>query len=359
MLDVVHLLEKLISFTSLSKQEDEVSDWLTSYLQSFSALNIQQINKNILIKWGNTDSKEKLLLNTHLDVVPPSPNHAYEPFEPFQKDGKIYGRGSTDAKGSLSSMVGALTELLNENYTPKNEIIFAFTICEEAQGAHNGVVHLRENGYFNEITSAIVGEPTLLHPCIAQKGILILELNLRGKSGHAARIPKKDNLIYAIPPFLKQLESISFNTENEWIGKTKITPTRINAGTANNMAAEKVSLIVDCRTIPDVSNQEILDAIKKVVTNVEIKIISDRFQSVSTSTKSRIAQIAQKVSNEPFFGSPTSSDWAFLKGIPTVKIGPGDSNQSHTSDEFIEIDQLKKGVELYKNVIVEFDKYDG
>jgi acetylornithine deacetylase len=352
-LSVTELLKKLISFESLSTKEKEIADWVESYSKSIPNVKVTRIQDNILIRVKGKQESE-LLFNTHLDVVPASPNHNYPAFEPFERDGKIYGRGSTDAKGSLACMLTALTEFRNSKNEPNHTLLFAFTACEESYGDFNGVSELKKLGYFENVFAGIVGEPTSLAPCIAQKGILLIDIVLRGTSGHAARIPVSENLLYALPECLERLKQVDMGKINPWIGPVKITPTRIIGGTANNMAPEEIRITIDIRTIPEVSSQEIISAIQHALPEAEIVVRSDRFKAVSTNADHRIAILSQEISGKPAFGSPTCSDWAFLGEIPIVKMGPGHSEQSHTANESIEIEQLEKGKELYLKLMQQF-----
>jgi acetylornithine deacetylase len=153
---------------------------------------------------------------------------------------------------------------------------------------------------------------------------------------------------------LDRLKQVNYPNINEWIGPVKITPTRITGGTANNMAPEEIRITVDIRTIPESTTESIVELIQRAVPECEVVIRSSRFRSVATSSDTSIAQLCRKLSGNDFFGSPTCSDWAFLEEWDIIKIGPGNSEQSHTADESIEIDQLEKGVAFYKRLMMEF-----
>lgn len=354
LLDAKELLKTLISFQSLSTQEKEIADFLFEYCKQLSNVHIERIGNNILLRYKGLTDKE-LLFNTHLDVVPASPNHAYPAFNAFEEQDRIYGRGSTDAKGSLAAMLTALTELTLEKKKPKFSLLIAFTVCEESYGDFNGAVALKQKGYFDHCVAGIVGEPTSLAPCIAQKGILLLDLVLKGKSGHAARIKPEDNLLYTLPSVLNRLKDVHYPIENNWVGPVKITPTKISGGTANNMAPEEIRITLDIRTIPESTTDAICTLIQNKIPEATIQIRSDRFKSVSTDSNSSIAQCCRIESQKEYFGSPTCSDWAFLEHLKMIKIGPGHSEQSHTANEYIEIGQLLKGVELYKSIMLKFE----
>ncbi|MEX0684554.1 MAG: M20/M25/M40 family metallo-hydrolase [Balneolales bacterium] len=339
------ILKKLVSFDSLSSQEKKLVDWLEGAVRETNALEIERHGDNLIFHLGS--GKPWLLLNSHSDVVPPSPNHYGEPFAPVEKDGKIYGRGTTDAKGCGTGMLKALLELSQEGFLPNGRVSFALTVCEETCGAGNGMDYLR--GIIEKPDAAIIGEPTTLAPCIAQKGLYILKVITTGVSGHAARVEGK-NALYEMSTVLEKLKTIFFDTENPFIGKTKITPTVINGGTVKNAYPERCELMVDIRTVPEVSTDMILEKLTSEL-NAEIEVMSNRLVSTQTDASEKIAQAALKASGQEFFGSPTASDWVFLKDVPAVKIGPGHSQVSHTRDECIEIDQLQRGVQVYKDII--------
>lgn len=345
------LLKALVRFPSLSTQEQDLVDWLEKEVRATELLDVQRYGNNLVFSIGS--GQPWLLLNSHSDVVPPSDDHHGEPFDPVEKDGKIWGRGTTDAKGCGTAMLRSLLELAQSGWKPaKGCVSFALTICEETSGEFNGMAYLRslmDEGRLSLPDAAIIGEPTSLAPCVAQKGLLVLRLISRGESGHAARIYGQ-NSIYDMSRMLQELQKITFETENAFIGKVKITPTKINAGTVNNVMPERTEVILDVRTIPEIPNEVIIDTIKSRL-NCEIELISKRFVSTQTDPETHLAQCCKAASGQDFFGSPTASDWVFLADVPTIKIGPGHSEVSHKSDEHIPIDQLNQGVELYKAII--------
>ncbi|MDI6402726.1 M20/M25/M40 family metallo-hydrolase, partial [Balneolaceae bacterium ANBcel3] len=192
----------------------------------------------------------------------------------------------------------------------------------------------------------------LLKPCTAQKGLLILKLETAGEAGHAARV-SGPNAIYEMAKCLEKLKQIHFEEENPFIGKTRITPTTIEGGTARNAHPDSCTVYLDIRTIPEVPNDTIIERLSKEL-NLTVTVHSDRFVSTSTDPDHPIAVIAREVSGESLFGSPTASDWVFLSDVPTIKIGPGDSSDSHTANESVDIEQLNKAVLLYSALIQKY-----
>lgn len=264
----------------------------------------------------------------------------------------MYGRGTTDAKGCGATMLTSLLQLASEGFKPNGRVSLALTVCEETGGKGNGMAALRQ--IIDKPDAALIGEPTSLEPCLAQKGLLIVRLVTKGETGHAARVTGQ-NAIYEMAEALDDLKKCRFEKQNSFLGGVKITPTQISGGTAHNVAPSRTEMVIDVRTIPDISNKEILAEISDKV-SADVEVISDRYVATGTDPENRIAKAARSASGKPFFGSPTSSDWVFLADVPAIKLGPGHSELSHTKEENIEIDQLVKGVEIYKNLIKEFFK---
>ena len=347
-LEPVDLLMEMVRFPSLSREEGPIVEWLEQYVRGTGLLDVERYGDNLVFSYGA--GRPWLLLNSHTDVVPPSSDHHGEPFNPVIKDGRIWGRGTTDAKGCGSTMLTAVLQIAAEKIPIEGRVSVALTICEETYGDYNGMSHLR--GHIAKPDAALVGEPTSLAPCVAQKGLLMIEMITHGESGHAARVYGR-NAIVEMAEVIKNISKLKFETENPFIGPVKITPTILKGGSVGNMNPEKSSLMLDIRTIPEVPQSEIVAALETCGAD-EVKVYSDRLKSVETSPDEAIAQAALKASGQDFFGSPTASDWVFLADVPTVKIGPGHSQQSHTRDESIEIEQLLGGVDVYKKTILNY-----
>lgn len=342
---VTEVLMDLIRFPSISTREKELVDWLVEQVAATGLLEAERYEDNIIFHLGS--GRPWLFLNSHSDVVPPAVRHVGNPFEPVLKDGRIYGRGSTDAKGSVSCMLMAMLQLASSGYRPPGRVSLAITVCEESAGENNGMFRLRQT--IDRPDAALIGEPTMLHPCAAQKGLLILKLETEGEAGHAARVTGP-NAIYGMAAALEKLRIIHFEEENPFIGSTRITPTTIQGGTARNAHPDSCEVYVDIRTIPEVPNEVIIERFRKEL-GVGISVFSDRFVSTSTDRNHAISIVTQEVTGNPLFGSPTTSDWVFLADVPAIKIGPGNSSDSHTANESIAVSQLEQGVVVYGQII--------
>lgn len=344
--DVVSLHKDLVRFPSLSRQEGPIADFVESYVRR-AGVRVGRHDDNVFFWLGEGD--DRLLFNTHLDVVPPSADHPYDPFDPVEVDGKIWGRGTVDAKASGAAMTTALLELAAEGWTPRGgQLIVALTTCEETGGSYNGLEQLRP--HLPELHAAVVGEPTELQPCVAQKGLLILLAHAHGRTAHAARAHLGDNAILRAARDINRLEHHRFDRDDPFLGSPTLTVTTIEGGTARNVVPDRCTFALDIRTTPAYTHDEIIASLSELLES-EVTVHSKRIVPVATAVEERIVQACLRAAPEGVpFGSPTASDWIFLKDLPAVKLGPGPSQRSHTADEHIEIDELRRAVEVYKRI---------
>jgi len=348
--NVIELLSRLVAFPSLSHQEREIADFVEEMIRE-AALPVTRIDDNVVCHLG--DGPRRLLLNSHLDVVPASADHPYPPFEPTIADGRLFGRGSVDAKASVAAMVAALLELAAGGYNPAGGSVWvALTACEETGGGYNGLQATRP--HLLPMEAAIVGEPTDLRPCVAQKGLLILEAEARGRTAHAGRPHLGDNAIERAAGDIRCLAGHTFERSDPYLGAPTATVTLIEAGTARNVIPDRCRFTIDVRSVPAYTHQELADEIASLLES-DVSICSDRLIPTSTPVDAAIVRACQVAlpDAEPF-GSPTTSDWVFLNDLPVVKLGPGSSSLSHTAAESISIDELNRAVAAYRDIITAY-----
>ncbi len=347
MSDAVALLKDLIRFPSLSLEEGPIADFVEARLRA-AGVRVGRHANNVYAWLG--EGPDTLLLNSHLDVVPPSEGHPYDPFTPTEVDGRLYGRGAVDAKASGAAMMTALLDLAREGWLPRNgRLLLALTACEEGGGGYNGLQDLRP--HLPPLSAALVGEPTGLRPCVAQKGLLILKLHARGRSAHAARAHLGDNAIVRAARDVLALQRLTFDRADPFLGPPTVNVTMIEGGTKNNVIPDRCTLTLDIRSTPTYTHEELTEYIARHVES-DVEVYSKRLIPVATPLDARIVQACRTAlpEAEPF-GSPTASDWIFLADVPTVKIGPGESPLSHTADEHIAVAEVEQAVAVYKRII--------
>jgi len=344
--DVVPLLKSMIRFPSLSGEEGEIADFVETHVDR-PGVQVDRYEDNVVFSVG--EGPDTLLLNTHLDVVPPAEDHPYDPFDPVDVDGVLYGRGSVDAKASGAAMTTALLSLAAGGWRPdEGRLMVALTTNEESGGRENGLQDVRPE--LPSLDAAVVGEPTSLRPCVAQKGLLILKLHAHGEAAHAGRSHLGVNAISKAATAIGQLEALSLDRADPFLGAPTVTVTMIEGGSAKNVVPEHCVCTVDVRTTPAYTHDEIVDVVRDTVDG-EVEVYSDRLVPCATPEGARILEAARAAlpDAEPF-GSPTCSDWVFLHDVPAVKLGPGPSERSHTAGERIEVDVVRRAVDVYRTL---------
>lgn len=337
--EYIDLLKMLIATPSLSKEEGETAGILNRFL-SQKSIDFQQVKNNIIARNKHFNpAKPTILLNSHHDTVKPNSSWTKDPYSPTVENGKLFGLGSNDAGGCLAALIAAFCYYYEQEDLNYN-LILAATAEEEISGKNGVELILPQIG---KIDFAIVGEPTLLGMAIAEKGLMVLDCSSTGKSGHAAR-DEGENAIYKAMDDINWFRNFQFEKSSRMLGDIKMSVTVLNAGTQHNVVPDVCNFVVDIRSTDAYSNDEILAIIKKNV-SCEVTPRSTRLQPSGISQDHILKQCAEGLGLETY-GSPTLSDQALMP-FPSVKIGPGDSARSHTADEYIGVDEIEAGINLY------------
>ncbi len=343
--DAIKLLKKLISKQSFSGEENETALLIMQYF-SHHNINFESENHNVWAKnkYFN-ESKKTILLNSHHDTVKPNAGYTRNPFEPTVEGEKLYGLGSNDAGGCLVSLLATFTFFYDRKNLKYNFVIVAS--AEEENSGPNGLNSMLK--IIPKIDFAIVGEPTLMNLAIAEKGLMVLNCEAKGTAGHAAH-GIGDNAIYKSFEDLNWFRDYKFSKISETLGEVKMTVTQISAGHQHNVIPASCKYVVDVRVTDSYTNQEVYKIIDKNVKS-EVCPRSLRLNSSSIPKDHPIVQAGVKL-NRKTYGSPTLSDQAALS-CPSLKMGPGNSLRSHTADEFIYLNEIAEGIDLYIKILEE------
>lgn len=332
------LLSSLIGIPSISREEEAVANFLQNYIEE-SGIMTGRSGNNIWCISPNFDlNKPTILLNSHIDTVKPVSGWRKHPFTAKTEDGKIYGLGSNDAGASVVSLFQAYRYL---SATEQAYNLIFLASCEEEVSGKNGIESVLQQ--LPPITLGIVGEPTEMHPAIAEKGLMVLDVQAHGKAGHAAR-NEGDNAIYKVLQDVQWFRDFQFEKTSSMLGPVKMSVTQINAGTQHNVIPDLCTFVVDIRSNECYSNEELYQEICSHVQS-EVKARSFRLNSSHISADHPVVRRAVSMGRTPF-GSPTLSDQALMK-FPSLKMGPGNSSRSHTADEFILISEIEEAIRMY------------
>lgn len=340
--DAVDLLKEMIGKPSLSREEGEVADLVGRYLAQKGTTPSRKGNNIWVVSPDFDEQKPTILLNSHIDTVKPVSGWTKDPFNPEVEGDFLYGLGSNDAGASMVSLLHAFL-VLTQRIQPYN-LVFVASAEEEVSGKGGIESVLPE---LPEIAFAVVGEPTEMHPAVAEKGLMVLDCTAHGKSGHAAR-NEGDNAIYKATTDIEWFQTYRFPKSSEMLGDVKMSVTMIQAGTQHNVVPDKCTFVVDIRSNELYSNSEIFEIVSSKIQS-EAKARSFRLNSSRIDLHHPFVERTKMIGKMPY-GSPTLSDQALMP-FPSVKIGPGKSSRSHTADEYIRLSEIREAIELYVRLL--------
>jgi acetylornithine deacetylase/succinyl-diaminopimelate desuccinylase-like protein len=291
--------------------------------------------------------KHRILLAPHTDTV-----GAFSPgqFSPRLRHGRIYGRGACDTKGSIASMLGALTALARSLPRPAaTEIVFAGVIDEESEQA--GSRALAASGFKADL--AIVGEPTRLRVVTAHKGSLWLRLETRGKAAHGARPHLGRNAVHEMARIVDLLQTDYTRQlqrrRHPLLGSATVSVGSIQGGTQPNIVPAQCEASVDRRTLPGETESSVRAEMQRLFRRHKLRaIIRDEKTSpcypMQTGTDlPLVRKFMQAARQKRPLGAHYFCDASVLAhaGIPSIVFGPGDIAQAHTADEWIGVKSLQ------------------
>jgi acetylornithine deacetylase len=342
--NAISLLKNLIETQSFSQEEENTATLIEGWFNE-NKIPFQRTKNNI---WATNkhfdENKPTLLLNSHHDTVKPNSAYTKNPFKAIVENGKLYGLGSNDAGGCLVSLLATFTHFYTQENLHYNLVIVAS--AEEENSGKNGLNSMLP--IIPKIDVAIVGEPTLMQLAIAEKGLVVFDAVVAGTPSHAAH-PNNNNSIYNTIEVLQWFKDFKFEKTSKALGAVKMTVTQIAAGSQHNVVPAHVDLVIDVRVNDAYSNQEIATILQEQAPCTKITPRSLRLNSSAISTEHDLVKAGIAIGRETY-GSPTLSDQAVLN-CQSLKLGPGDSTRSHSSDEFIYLAEIEEGIQIYVELL--------
>lgn len=347
----IELLRSLVGTNSVSGTEEMLGRWLEGEVRGWG-LDVSRDESGVLVEVRGKGPGPTLAFASHLDTVPPGEGWTRDPFTPVVHDGKLYGRGSGDAKASVAAMLTAVRDVATQGGPATGRLVVLLGYGEETR--HTSMPALAARA--GEVDAAVVGEPTNLDVAVAQRGLMMVDLIARGDQRHAgyAADGKFTNAVTALAADLLALGSVAQDRPHPLLGQPTITATMLDAGVSRNVTPPTAKAVLDVRSTPAWSHAELAAALRERLTS-EVVVTSDRL--VPCETRRDSALLAAVLRARPAartFGSPTCSDWVFLRGSDAIKCGPGTSRRSHTADECVELAEVTAARAFYAEVAKEY-----
>lgn len=352
--DAVALVRELVRTPSPSGAEAQVAALLARWGEAHG-LDAAADDVAVRISVAGRRPGPTLLFASHLDTVPPGEGWSVEPYAGVERDGSLIARGAVDAKASVAAMAAAAARLHDAGGPAAGRLVVLATYNEETRDTTMPAA-LRRLGALPD--AAVVGEPTGLEPCTAQRGQLLLRLVWHGEQVHAGWAAERDtpplNAITRAAEDLVRLAELGLDRRHPGLGRVAVSPTMLHAGVAKNMTPARCEAVLDVRSTPAYSHAELVAAVRAHVKG-EVEVLSDRLVPAQTPPDSRLlaALLAVRPGARPW-PSPTCSDWVFLRDTDAIKLGPGDSKRSHTADEAIALADVEAAAALYLELAREY-----
>ena len=376
--EVVRLLTDLVSIESVNPRligglrgEAALAEYVTGYLAGLGlAVESQPVlpgRANVLGRLPGR-SGASILFEAHMDTVTlePMPDALVSRIS----DGRLYGRGACDTKGSLAGMLYALKLLKEQGAGQHASVLLAATVDEEV--AYRGVLALVEAK--PEANAAIVGEPTSLVPVIAHKGCVRWRIRTHGRAAHTSKAQEGNNAIYQMIEVIRclreQLEPRLARRTHPLAGAPSLCVSVIHGGLQVNIVPNECVIEIDRRTVPGETHAQVLDEVDRVLDEIRRReptfVIEREAPTVAdwpldTPADSAIARAAlaacRAIRGSADLGTVAygsdASKLSVLGHIPSIVLGPGDIAQAHTADEWVPVDEVVQAAEIYAQAAVE------
>ncbi len=365
------LLKKLIQAeTTADKGELAAAEIISAELSRFGVESRieswDETRANITAHVKSSGHKDALLFACHLDVVPAGDANWSNPaFDAVESNGRIYGRGSTDMKGGIAAIVTAISRIVDSGTKLQGDIILFGAAGEETDSCGTRrFVH--EGGSLPELAGAVIAEPTDFEIITAHRGMLWLKVETFGRSAHSSTPHLGVNAITSMRAVLNELENFKIRFErHKLLGECSMSINTIAGGEAINVVPDKCKIEIDIRTVPGQNEQDIINDLQKIFTKLKQKnpqfdaAVSIIREVGALETDSRCDFVkdfcsAVGINKTTAVGFTTDGPFFASLGVPVVIFGPGNPQLAHQPDEYIDISDLKKGVEYYKNIILKF-----
>ena len=370
---VIKLLSDLVAIPSMNPMgrgrlgkeycEQHIAEFVLEFMRKVSIdAELQQVfpGRPNVIGYVSAGAQETLMLEAHLDTVF-ADSMLIDPFDPIVRDGKLYGRGSCDTKGSIAAFLQAVVNSLSAAKNMRYNVLLLFVSDEEYRfaGAQYAVRHGLKADF------GIAGEPTQLRIVRAHKGVTRWKILTQGVAAHSAYPERGKNAIYAMAKVIDRLQQyagkLSTTPPHQFLGTPSLSVGVIEGGQAVNIVPDHCWIEIDRRTLPGETTQSVLEPIHSLLSDLagcEIRephlsvagmevadyapIVEDLSQAVRSVCGDVIVEAAHYATDAGIYNSV---------GVPTVVFGPGNITQAHTESEYIELQQLQQATTIIERFL--------
>ncbi len=322
---------------------------------------------NLIAQIDSSGRRAALLFACHLDVVPAGESKwQHPPFDAVESEGRIYGRGSADMKGGIASVVTAVRQVVESGVKLQGDIIF-FAAAGEETDSCGAKRFIRDwSGQLPQLAGVVIPEPTDFEIVTAHRGILWLKVKTSGKAAHGSAPQLGINAITSMRAVLNELDNFKIRFEpHQLLGDCSMSVNTITSGKAINVVPDMCSIGIDIRTLPGQNYQDIIDDLQKIFAKLKqknpqfdasVSIIREVGALETNNNCDFVGNFCSAVGTSKTRAVGFTTDGPFFASldVPVVVFGPGKGELCHKPDEYIDISDVEKAVEYYKNIILKF-----
>jgi acetylornithine deacetylase len=375
--DVQAILAELVGINSVNPQladdgagEAAVAAWIERFCDQHGIAHalqpVEEGRPNVLAWIPGRNSDVRLLFVAHLDTVPVD-GWTRDPFAAEREGTRMYGRGTCDTKGSLAAMLQALVRMRDER--PRATIVVAGSADEEHRKSGARVLARSDHSF----EAAVVGEPTSLEVVAAHNGSVRWQIETRGRAAHTSKPHLGINAITAMAKVVTAIDAMTADLKaraHPLIGPPTLTISLISGGVHLCTVPDRCAISIDRRLVPGESPshaiaevEDVLEMLRRRHPDLDVRSILPAVEDppMETAPASPIAEVAAAACAEiagtgTLRGVPYGTDASQLSpaGISCIVLGPGSVDQAHTVDEFVELDEVEKAVEIYRRIMLAY-----
>ncbi|WP_240376793.1 M20 family metallopeptidase [Bacillus piscicola] len=355
--DPIPLLKDLIEIDSSTKEgANKAVAFCEKWLKKHN-VPVKKLHNNgydmLVSEMGEGD--KTIVLNGHVDVV----DGKEEQFHPYEKEGKLYGRGSADMKAGVAAMMETMNQVKDQDMHNRIQLQI---VPDEETGGVNGTRYLAEQGYLGDFV--ICGEPTDMGIGIQSKGVLQLDFDIRGKAAHGSRPWEGQNAIKKAYELYEEILELPFaqETDRPMFDKPSINLATLTGGTVYNKVPESCKMSIDIRYLPEQSPEKIQKQIKELTDGDGDVHLHTCHNPVKTKADNPYVEaLADAITKNTqlervnIFGQHGSSDGQYFTkyGKPAVEFGPFGANW-HGDNELVYINTVKSYYEVIADFVLDF-----
>lgn len=373
---VLEIVNELIARPSINPGGDEyeVAQYIKTFMEQLeipvTVLPISERRFNIIARIKGSGEAEPIAFTGHMDVVPVSETELEKwnsnPFQPYIKDGILYGRGAADMKGGLGAAMAAMRHIKQQQIVPPGDVVLIATVDEE--DTMRGAKAFLQTDLLQDIKNLVICEPSDMKLMFCSKGRTWADITVTGESGHASIQGNGNNAIMQAMKLMQAVEKAEIPfSQHEYLGNFFWQIPVIHGGIEPAMVPDTCVVTVDARLVPGQRTDEIWAHLERILERLcqksadfhaSVEIIEKR-EPWETSLECGLAALAKQCCQdtgieEQYAGFIATTDGTVFTPLhmDMLIMGPGSLGQCHQQNESVAVEELQQAAEFYLTMML-------